>query len=570
MAGATDNRKSVMRRHSFTDNEEERKEGGGAAATTLHIGIDAQDDDAPFLTPGSAVRRGRRSSAPAAAWLGLRHLLTWRNMMIVKLGSVILFMLIRVNISHRDAPQNHSHLHAAPRHAAAQQEKQQQKGRPQVDKLQPGMWGHGYKLLQDGIHHLRHTWEKRGAAPGQVSVVGQMPARCARPGDLKASSSHFFLGGQHFDHLPPPSTGTLQPRGVVISASGTVPRLAAGAYITAYLIRKVFNSNLPIEIYHVGEREVFDPELKAHLLALGNVQVLDLVATLWDKFGTAVGQAGAKAARAAAAAKAAREASRVDGEEGEEAPPRVEEQTVDADGHLYYLMPSIEQLASYAAKPYAVLASSFQENVLFDAGAVPFVDPESFFSLADYTGLGFMEFRDYVPSSPHKWDWIPEEFCVHTDAVVDYYQGTEGDSSCVLFDKARNWDALLVTAILNGPLQHITYHKLNGDKDTWVMALSYTRGGALPPLHTVPGFLFVDYEGNFEARKVHGQLQLLKVEMDEDEEAIMGSKDQRQAQPDAGGVLIPLYFNNQLCKSVGYGGQAVQRTNHTEIDRIRA
>jgi len=558
MACAADSRKSVVRRHSLTDDGEERKEGGGAA-TTLHIGIDAQDDDAPFL-PGPAVRRGRRSSVPAAAWLGLRHLLTWRNVLIVKLGTVILFMLIRGHVSsHHDPPQIHSHLHASPRHAAAQQEKQQQQGRPQVDMLQPGLWGRGFKLLRDSIHHLPHSWEKRGAAPGQVSVVA-MPSRCARPGDLPASSSHFFLGGQHFDHLPPPSMGTLQPQGVVISASGTVPRLAAGAYITAYLIRKVFNSNLPIEIYHVGERELFDPELKAHLLALGDVQVLDLVAVLRDKFGSAVGQAGAKAVRAAAAAKAAREASRVDGEEGREGPPQVEEQIVDADGHLYYLMPSIEQLASYAAKPYAVLASSFQESVLFDAGAVPFKDPESFFDLTDYKTLGFMEFRDYVPSSPHKWDWIPEEFCVDTEAVVDYYKGTEGDSSCVLFDKARNWDALLVTAVLNGPLQHITYHKLNGDKDTWIMALSYTRGGALPPLHTVPGFLFVDYEGNGEARKVHGQLQLLKVDMDEDDEAMMGAKDERQAPPpDADGFLIPLYFNNQLCKSVWDDGLAATR-----------
>lgn len=559
MTGAAD--KPVVRRHSGgrADNDEERRQGGGGA-TALHIGTDHEADEEAFL-PGPAVRRGRRSSAPAAALLGLRHLLTRRNMLIIKLGTVILFMLIRGHVSRKDPPQNHSHLHAPPRHAAAQQEKPQQQGRPQVDPdgFQPGVWGRSYKLLQDGIHHLRHTWGRRRVAPGQVSVVGPMPARCARPGESSASPSHFFLGGQHFDHLPPPSMDTLQRRGVVISASGTVPRLAAGAYITAYLIRKVFHSELPIEVYYVGEREIFDPELKAHLLALGNVQVLDLVKVLRDKFGSAVGQAGAEAARAAAAAEAAREASRVDGKEAEGRRPHVEEQTVDADGHLYYLLPSIEQLASYAAKPYAVLASSFQENLLFDAGAVPFNDPETFFSLSDYMELGFMEFRDYVPSSPHKWDWIPEEFCVDTEAVVNYYQGTEGDSSCVLIDKARNWDALLVTAILNGPLQHITYHKLNGDKDTWLMALVYTRGGPLPPLHTVPGFLFVDYEGNDEARKVHGHLQLLKVPLDDDdEEAIMDAKDQRGAPPpNAAGLLIPLYYNNQLCKSVGMVGRAL-------------
>lgn len=565
MTGVIDSRNAVVRRHSFTDNEE-RKEGGGGASTILQIGIEAEDE-APFLA-GPAARRGRRSSA-SMAWLGLRYLLTWRNMLIVKVGSVILFMLTRAYVSRRDPPQNYSHVHASPRHAAAQQQNQQSQQnrqqqqqqrrqqpqdqqhqrRPEVYKLQPGMWSRSYKLFQDSIHHMRHSWVKHGAAPGQVSVVGPMPARCAWPGNLSASSSHFFLGGQHFDYFPPPMMRTLQRRGVVISASGTVPRLAAGAYITAYLIRKVFNSDLPIEIYHVGEREAFDPELKTHLIALGNLQVLDLVVVLRDKFGTAVSQAGAKAARADAAKQMAGEGRRTDDEEEYETPQRGGEQTVDADSHLYYLMPSIRQLASYAAKPYTVLASSFQENVLFDAGAVPFLDPEMLLSLADYTELGFADFRDYVPSSSHKWDWIPEEFCVDTDAVVEYYRGTEGDSSCVLFDKARNWDALLVTAILNGPLQHITYNKMNGDKDTWVMALSYTRQGKLPPLRTLPGFLFIDYEGNGEARKIHGQLQLLKVGMDGGDEYMMGAKALWQAPPiDAKGFLIPLYFNNQLCK----------------------
>lgn len=45
------------------------------------------------------------------------------------------------------------------------------------------------------------------------------------------------------------------------------------------------------------------------------------------------------------------------------------------------------------------------------------------------------------------------------EELATYYDGTEADSSCVLIDKTRNWDALIVTAILNGPMQSITYKR---------------------------------------------------------------------------------------------------------------
>lgn len=519
MTGTSDN-KTVNRRHSLAmdDSSEERHQGGGAAT----IMLDEETLLPATIQPSarvSAYGRRRRTGA-MAAWRRIRPWLTWRTLMGVKVAALVTVMLLgSSSLSHRSAPAPHHTLQGA-----------DQPPRPLVspDGLgSPGMWGRSYKLIQNGLSRLRETWE-RHASPGKVSVVGTMPTRCARPStDPTASSPHFFLSGQHFDRIPLPKTGTLQPRGVVITASGTVPRLASGAYITAYLIRKILHSDLPIEVYYVSNREAFEPSLQAHLEALGNVRVLDLVGALHDKFGDAVAEAAATAAMAAKAA-----AGR-DAEEGEDE----HTDTVDADSQLHYLLPSIEQLASYAAKPYAVLASSFQENVLFDAGAIPFLDPVEFLDLEDYQGLGFTEFRDYVPSDPHKWNWIPEEFCVDTDAVVEYYEGTEGDSSCVLLDKSRNWDALLVTAILNGPLQHLTYKKLNGDKDTWVMAMQYTRG-ALPPLHTVPGLLMVDWEGNFLARKVHGQMQMLKVDNVEGETA--------PGVEEPVGLLVPLYFNNQL------------------------
>lgn len=58
---------------------------------------------------------------------------------------------------------------------------------------------------------------------------------------------------------------------------------------------------------------------------------------------------------------------------------------------LRHLHVADRRLRSYAAKPYAVYASSFEEVLLFDAGVVPFVDPASFFDdFSGYTEHGYV------------------------------------------------------------------------------------------------------------------------------------------------------------------------------------
>lgn len=49
--------------------------------------------------------------------------------------------------------------------------------------------------------------------------------------------------------------------------------------------------------------------------------------------------------------------------------------------------------------------------------------------------------------------------------------------------------------------------RLNGDKDTWVLGMMYTKH-KLEPLPTTPGFLFIDYLGDSWGRKVHGQVRV--------------------------------------------------------------
>jgi hypothetical protein len=49
-----------------------------------------------------------------------------------------------------------------------------------------------------------------------------------------------------------------------------------------------------------------------------------------------------------------------------------------------------KRLRSYAAKPYAVYAASFEEILLFDAGVIPFVNPETFFDFDSYRDHGYV------------------------------------------------------------------------------------------------------------------------------------------------------------------------------------
>jgi len=53
-----------------------------------------------------------------------------------------------------------------------------------------------------------------------------------------------------------------------------------------------------------------------------------------------------------------------------------------------------KRLHSYAAKPYAVYAASFEEVLLFDAGVIPFVNPETFFDFDSYRDHGYVLILD--------------------------------------------------------------------------------------------------------------------------------------------------------------------------------
>lgn len=265
------------------------------------------------------------------------------------------------------------------------------------------------------------------------------------------------------------------------------PRQAAGAFVTAFAIRRVLKEEaIPIEIFYAGPAEAFSGPVKAALEALGNVRLRDLEAAL----------AGLHAQGL---------------------------RSVDP-------LPGPEVLRSYAAKVYAVQACSFREALLLDAGALPFVATERFFALPAYRRHGLALFSDYVAIGKAQWAPVLRGLCLGHRAVARALRGRELDSSCVVLDKVVNADTLAVALALNGPrLQAQTYAALVGDKDTWALAMLHV-GKHVSVEGLEPGYLLLArdeaWEGRARARKMGGHLQFYRDPVTQ--------------------ALVPLHHNNQL------------------------
>lgn len=127
------------------------------------------------------------------------------------------------------------------------------------------------------------------------------------------------------------------------------------------------------------------------------------------------------------------------------------------------------------------------------------------------------------------------------DELHGLLSGTEADSSCVVMHKGRAWDSLLVTMAMNGPLQPFTYSRLNGDKDTWVLAASLTYQN-FSTSRTTPGYFM---------REAGAELSLLETGYTGRAQPLRGHVQFRREEHAPGGV-VPLYLNNQLLNMTEY------------------
>jgi len=256
-------------------------------------------------------------------------------------------------------------------------------------------------------------------------------------------------------------------KGLVIAASGTRYRYLTGLYTNLYVIRKFHKSNIPVEIFYVGSSEEFSPIIKNMILELGNIRIFNLM----DRLDTT--------------------SSEID-------------------------------LRGYQTKPLSVLCSSFEEIILMDADALCFVDPQYFFLCEGYDKFGMVLFKDYVDCLSFISQDFIETIGIGTEKYCNYTNDYEIDSSCVILNKEKCWDALFTICIIN--VKSDSYHKSRnvlGDKDTWLIGSMFV--GISPFIsRPEPCILITD-----EQKQIVGHLQ---------SSIIIDSTDSNE---------VILYYNNQ-------------------------
>jgi hypothetical protein len=204
-------------------------------------------------------------------------------------------------------------------------------------------------------------------------------------------------------------------KGLVIAAAGNRYRYLTGLYSNLYVIRKYHKSNIPIEIFYIGRSEDFSLGLRKLITDLGNITIKDIM----DRLDTTSNET---------------------------------------------------ELRGYQTKPLAVVCSSFEECVLLDADALCFVDPQYLFLAQGYESSGMLLFKDYVDCMSFISRDFIETIGIGVDAYCDYTNNFEIDSSCVVINKSKCWDALYTICIVN--VKSDSYHKSKnvlGDKDTWLI-----------------------------------------------------------------------------------------------------
>ncbi|KAJ3489157.1 hypothetical protein NLG97_g6049 [Lecanicillium saksenae] len=172
------------------------------------------------------------------------------------------------------------------------------------------------------------------------------------------------------------------------------------------------------------------------------------------------------------------------------------------------------KLAGWAAKPFAVLFSSFREVVFIDADSLFFQNPEVLFHEPAYTRSGALFFKDRAVMAESRREWLQQVLPKPISAQVKngrFWTGDSGhmqESGVLVIDKWRHFIALLVVARMNGPERDGNsaegrvgvYDMVYGDKETFwigwelagdldyafhdgsVAAMGVVEGGAEEPL----------------------------------------------------------------------------------------
>ncbi|KAJ3326243.1 hypothetical protein HDV06_000119 [Boothiomyces sp. JEL0866] len=206
-------------------------------------------------------------------------------------------------------------------------------------------------------------------------------------------------------------------KGIVMCVNN---RYTTMAYATAQIIRKVYNSTLPIEVFYIGDNDLNESNRK-WLMTVSNLRVIDL-SIVFDN--------------------------------------------------------SILSLDGWEAKPFAMLVSSFEQVIMMDADTVFLQPPEIFFEGELYKTHGALFFRDrpVFPASVVSvlavqslfGGTIPEKMA--SNPILSYQANHFQESGLIVLNKSMGFVGLLATCALNtGLIKNEMYKLFHGDKETfWI------------------------------------------------------------------------------------------------------
>lgn len=115
------------------------------------------------------------------------------------------------------------------------------------------------------------------------------------------------------------------------------------------------------------------------------------------------------------------------------------------------------KLAGWAAKPFAILLSSFREVLFIDADALFLQDPASLFQDLGYRRTGALFFKDRLLMPESRQTWLreilpsPISMKVRLSRLWTGESGHMQESGVVVVDKWRHFIALLMVTRMNGP-----------------------------------------------------------------------------------------------------------------------
>lgn len=138
----------------------------------------------------------------------------------------------------------------------------------------------------------------------------------------------------------------------------------------------------------------------------------------------------------------------------------------------------------WAIKPFAILASRFEEVILMDADSTYIHDPAEWFEDEGYIEKGALFFKDRtLYAGPHRGsEWLhswmkdPMEFAKNS-RFYNELSSHEIESSTIVINKAKRLLGLLATCKFNERIirDKVVYQNVFGDKETYWMAFDMAR-----------------------------------------------------------------------------------------------